>query len=108
MQLPWLEQADHGDHSAVSLSHVRDCPPQLPQVWLIGPLHTCPVQVVFQRQLLAHVCVPPAPQLRVASGAQAPWFMHADQSPQSPVLLSQVRVCVPQLPQARLAAPWQT
>jgi hypothetical protein len=72
IQLPWFEQFDQFDHSAVSLSHVRDCTPQLPQACVVEPLQTCPLQLVFQRHVFVQVCVPPAPQLRVPFGAHAP------------------------------------
>jgi hypothetical protein len=38
MQEPWLAQADHSDHSALSVSQLRDCVPQLPQACVGGPL----------------------------------------------------------------------
>jgi hypothetical protein len=49
------------------------------------------------------VCEPPIPQAWVAVGAQVPWFMHAPQSDQTPLL--QVRAWVPQLPQAWVMGP---
>lgn len=56
-------------------------------------------------QASPHVCVPPLPHACMAPGAHAPWFMHAENAPQTP--FSQVRVWVPQWPQLWLAGPVQ-
>jgi hypothetical protein len=96
--------ADHADHVPVPLSHVRVCVPQSPQLWDAAPVHVWLVHAPHA-QLPPHDCVPPLPQLWDEFGAHAPSPVHADQADHVPVLLSHVRVCVPQLPQACDAAP---
>jgi hypothetical protein len=56
----------------------------------------------------SHVAVPPLPQGIVAFGAQTPPPVQAPQADHIPVVLSQVRVCVPQLPQPCEAVPLHT
>jgi hypothetical protein len=53
-----------------------------------------------------HVCEPPAvPQLWVELAEHTPCPEHADHGDHAPVLISHVRVCVPQLPHPCDAMP---
>jgi hypothetical protein len=66
-QVPSLAQPDQFDQTP--LSQVRDWVPQLPQLWLEGPLQLWPPQVPH-RQAAVHDCVPFIPQACTAPGAQ--------------------------------------
>jgi hypothetical protein len=101
-QDPWFMHGPQSDQ--VPLLQTRDCVPQLPQAWVAGPVQVWAVHRLHWHAPL-QVWEPPMPQACVAPGAQAPWFMHAPQSDQVPLL--HVRDCVPQLPQAWVMAPLQ-
>jgi hypothetical protein len=96
----------HADHVPVPLSHVRVCVPQLPQGCDDGPEHVWLAHVP-QWQLPPHDCIPPDPQDWLGFGAHSPSPVHAPHADHVPVVLSQVRVCVPQLPHACDDAPVQ-
>jgi hypothetical protein len=102
MQAPSFMHGPQADHAP--FVQVRDCVPQFPQAWVMGPLQVWPVQVPHW-QVAPQVRVPPVPQDCMAAGAHAPWFMHGPQSDQTPLL--QVRVWLPQLPQAWPLGPEQ-
>jgi hypothetical protein len=79
----------------------------MPQPWLVGPSQTCPVQARPQRQLPPQLRSPLDPHAVVEFGVHSPSPKQALQSEYSPVVMSQVRVCVPHRPHARRAAPSQ-
>jgi len=83
---------------------VRVCVPQLPQACADGPLHVW-LAHVDHWQLPPHDCMPPLPQGWVALTEHTPSPAQSDQVDHEPVLLSHVRVCVPQFPHACDDAP---
>jgi hypothetical protein len=102
MQAPSFMQAPHGDQAP--LLHVRDCVPQFPQAWVMGPVQVCPAHAAHW-QADVQVCIPPVPHAWLAPGAHIPSFMQAPQSDQVPLL--HVRDCVPQFPHAWVMGPVQ-
>jgi hypothetical protein len=78
---------------------MRVCVPQLPHACDDGPLHVW-LAHGDHWQLPPHDCVPPFPQGCVVLTEHTPSPVQVDQADHAPVLLSQVRVCVPQLPHA--------
>jgi len=97
-------QAAQADQVPVVLSHVRVCEPQLPHGCEAAPVQAWLPQAVHL-QLPPHDCMPPLPQACVVFGAHSPSAVHIDQVDHVPVLVSHVRVCVPQLPQAWEVGP---
>jgi hypothetical protein len=106
-QSPWLVHALQFDHCPVFESQLRTWIPQLPQLRLLAPVHTCPVHAASHMQLPPHFWVPPLPHTRAVLGAHWPSPMHELQSDHSPVFMSQVRVRVPHRPQLSVAGPTQ-
>jgi hypothetical protein len=102
---PWSVHSDQSDHCPDAPSQLRVSTPQLPQLCRFEPKQLCPVHASSQLQLPSHTCVPPRPQPRVSSGSQTPSPAHGDQSDQLPLVISQVRVRVPQLPHAIERSP---
>ena len=102
MQAPSFMHAPQADQ--VPFVQVRDCVPQFPQPWVMGPLQGWPPQAPHW-QAGVQVCMPPVPQACIDPGAHIPWFAQAPQSDQTPLL--HVRDCVPQFPQAWLLGPAQ-
>jgi hypothetical protein len=92
---PSPAQADHADQVPDALSHVRVCVPQLPHAVDEGPVHVSLMHALHV-QSPRHDCTPPSAHGCVALGAQAPSPAQGSQADQFPVVLSQVRVCVPQ------------
>ncbi len=103
-QTPAPEHVDHADQVPVLLSHVRVCVPQLPQPCEVAPEHVW-LPHGPHWQFPPQDCVPPVPQLWLVAGVHTPSPEHVDQADHVPLLLSHVRVCVPQLPQPCEAAP---
>jgi hypothetical protein len=104
MHAPSPVHVDQADHCPVLLSHVRVCVPQLPHgcddapghVWLVhAPQVHCPT----------HACVPPFMHDCVLPSMRSPCPVQVPQVDHWPVVLSHVRVCVPQLPHACDDAP---
>jgi hypothetical protein len=56
-------------------------------------------------QFPPHDWVPPLPQAWIVLTEHTPSPAHADHADHIPVVLSQVRICVPHLPHACAAAP---
>jgi hypothetical protein len=90
------------------MSQVRVCAPQLPHACVGTPVHIWPLQAASHWQLPPQICVPWAPQVRIAFGAHGPSMAHAEKLDHLAVVVSQVRVSVPQLPHAVEGAPAQT
>jgi hypothetical protein len=93
-------QAPNGDQ--LPSLQVRVAVPLQLQVCEDGPLH----EQAPQLQSAPQLCDPPAvPQVRVALGWHCPSLEQDDQVDQVPVLVSQIRVWVPQLPHGWDEAP---
>jgi hypothetical protein len=97
---------DHAPNVPVFGSHVRICIPQLPHACIVGPLHICPLQLPHL-QVASQVSVPWFAQACVLPCLHTPSAVHAPYALHMPVLVLQVRDCVPQLPQVCVAAPLQ-
>jgi hypothetical protein len=103
--IPWFAQVPQSDQTP--LLHVRDCVPQFPQPWVVGPEQDCPVHWPHW-QAEVQDCVPPMPQAWVEPG----WQPMAVQVPTEPGL-TQLSQLPPQgrsqqTPPAQASPPWQS
>jgi hypothetical protein len=106
---PSPAQAENVLHVPVLVSQVRSCVPQSPQVWVAAPVHgmLTPVHAPHAHVAALHIWVPLlfAPHICVCVPEQTPSPAHAENALHVPVLVSQVRVCVPHLPHVCEDAP---
>jgi hypothetical protein len=105
LQVPSPAQGPNAPQVPVLVSQVRICVPQLPQVCVAEPgVHgmLTPVHGPHAHVAALQLCVPLlfAPHTCICVPLQTPWFVQAPNALQVPVLVSHVRVCVPQLPHA--------
>jgi hypothetical protein len=107
-QEPAPLHTDQSDHVPLVMSQVRVCAPQLPHACVGTPVHIWPLHAASHWQLPPQICVPWAPQVRIAFGAHGPSMPQAEKADHLAVAVSQVRVSVPQLPHAVEGAPAHT